>query len=105
MDPRSNSLLGLDLDRCSVTKHLSHALHDLGCVVAQTDDGISTQLLRMLQTKVERVLARFLTQVDENGDVISDQGLQSLANCPDLCTRSHNDAASHLEIFNDTVTI
>ena len=75
MDSRSNSLLGLDLDRCSVTKDLSHALHDLGCVVAQADDGVGAQLLRVLQTKLERVLARFLTQLGQNRDVTPDQGL------------------------------
>src|SRR5437764_2025647 len=79
-DPRSSSLFRLDLDRRSVTKNLGHALHDLGCVIAQADDGVRAQLLRMLQTKLERVLARFLTELGENGDVTPDQGLQSRAN-------------------------
>src|SRR5213082_4292182 len=105
MDPRSNSLLGLDLDRGSVTKDLGHALHDLGCVIAQTDDGVSSNLLCMLHAKLERMLARFLTKIGENGDVAADQGLQSCADCPENRARSHNDAAHHSEIFYDPVTI
>jgi hypothetical protein len=30
----------------------------------------------VLQTKLERVLARFLTKLGQNGDVTPDQGLQ-----------------------------
>src|SRR5205814_6801930 len=101
MDPCSNSLLGLDLDRGSVTKDLGHALHDLGCVIAQTDDGVSSNLLCMLHAKLERMLARFFTQIGENGDVAADQGLQTCANCSKNRARTYDDAAHHSEIFHE----
>src|SRR5437764_12356274 len=59
----------------------------------------------MLHAKLERVLARFLTKIGENGDVAADQGLQSCANCPENRARSYNDAAHHSEILHDPVTI
>ena len=89
MDQRSSSLFGFDLHSGSVTKHFGDALHDLGCIVAQTDDGIRTQLLGMLQAKLKRVLTgmkkgkpyyegkyntpdgnRMMIQVDENGKIL-----------------------------------
>jgi hypothetical protein len=51
----------------------------IGCIVAQTDDGVRAKLQRMLQAKLERVLPRFLTRC-QNCDVAADQSLQASAN-------------------------
>ncbi len=73
----SDAGLWFDHHRCSVTKNFSYTLHDFGRVIAQPDDGISAELVRMLQTEIKRVLPRFLAEVGQNGDVAANEGLQA----------------------------
>ena len=48
---------------CPVAKDLAHALHDLGGVVANADDGIRPQHRGVFQHEVEGVFAGFLAKV------------------------------------------
>src|SRR5437588_12275338 len=94
-----------DHHRCSVTKNFSYTLHDFGRVIAQPDDGISAELLRMLQTEIKRVLPRFLAEVGQNGDVAANEGLQARPDGTEYRAGAHDDASHDAERFYNPIAV
>src|SRR5690349_7661338 len=75
-----HSTLGaLDDDGGAVTEHLGHTIENLGCIVADADDGIGSGLLGMREHLVEGVRARPLAEIGEERDVAADERLQRTA--------------------------
>ena len=96
---------GFDGDGGAVAEDFGDALHDLGCIVSQTNDGVRAQLQRMLHAKLECVLTRFFTQISQDRDVAADQSLQAGANRAEDGARSHDNATHDPKIFHNSVTI
>src|SRR5476651_140342 len=90
----------LDEHGGSVAKNLRDALHDLGGVVAQTDDGVRTEATRMFQHALERVSPRLLAEIGENRNVAANQCLQAGADRPENGTRTNNDPTNNSKVFD-----
>src|SRR5258708_1244336 len=89
---RSRLRNALSLDSCPVREHLGDALHHLGGVVAHSDDRVCSVLGGMLQQQLERIFARLLAEIRQNGDVSADNGLQSRAEISDHAPRAHDNS-------------
>src|SRR5215472_11813234 len=88
-----------------VAKDLAHALHDLGGVVANADDGIRAQYRGVFQHEVEGVFAGFLAKVGQQGDVAADERLQAGADGAEDRARAHDDPPHHAQAAHDLVAI
>ena len=89
----------------AITQDFGDALHDLGGIIAQTDDGVRAKLQRVLLAKLERVLSRFLTQIRQDADIAADQSLQAGANRSKNRSRTNNNPANDSESFHDPITV
>src|SRR5437868_3278207 len=85
-------LLLLHYDRRAIAQHFTHALHDLGGIVAHADYGIGAHLRGVLQHKLEGLFARPFAQFSEQADVAADQGLKAGPQSSNDRARSHGNA-------------
>jgi hypothetical protein len=71
-------------DHCgAIRKDLGNAGHDLVCIVAHTDNGIGTDISRMLDHQGEGILSGLFTEFLEERDISSEEDLYAGADVAD----------------------
>src|SRR4029077_5825764 len=87
----------------AVGQHFGNTLHHFGGVVAHADYGVGAVFTGVLQHKFERILAGFLAEVGENGDVAADNGLQRGAQIPDDAARPDDNSPDNSIVSDDAI--
>src|SRR5207253_10445301 len=82
-----------------------HTVHDLGGIVAHSDDGVRAHCGRVFQHQLKCFEARLFTQFSEETDVTADNGLQRTTNSSEDRTGADRDAPHDTERANHTTPI
>src|SRR5579859_5848494 len=97
--------LGLNHYRRTVRQNFGDALHDLGGVIADANDGIGAELSGMLQHQIQRFLARPFAEIGEQRDIAADQCLQTGADGPENRTGTYNNPAHQTQSLHNVITM
>lgn len=91
--------------RRAIAQHFgAGALAEVGAIVADADDRICPELLRMGHHLVKGVLTGGFAHVGESPDIPSDDALQPAKDVLPDGGRAHNDASDDAEFFRDFVS-
>src|SRR6185295_16651601 len=87
--------------RGAVAEDLGDAVHHLGRVVADSDDGVRPELRRVGDHHLEGLAAGLLAQLGEERDVAAGERLQGAADGAEDRARADRDAAHDTEVADD----
>src|SRR5260370_22465148 len=93
----------LHLDGRAVGQNFGDALHHFGGVVAHSDHRVGSVLACMLQQQFERIFARLLAKIRQNGDVSADNGLQRRAEISHHAPRAHDNSSYDAKVSHHPV--
>src|SRR5436190_6135969 len=100
----SQSAHRLDQYCSPVAEDFGYALHDLGCIIAQSNQRIGAECSRVSKTLFERILPRFLAEVCQDRDVSADERLQTSSDGAEDGTGANDNPANHSERFYNPIT-
>src|SRR5689334_11048722 len=91
--------------RGPIAKHFRHAGHDLRGVVADSDDRVGAERLRMPDHAGIGVGARAFAQLSEERDIAAPNGLKDSAERPEDRAGSYHDSAHDAKGAHDVVAV
>src|SRR5437868_3492229 len=92
-------------DGSPISEHFRYSLHDFGRVVTRAHHGIAAEIRGMSQHEVEGISARFLTELRQQSDVASENGLQAGTDSSENRARAHNNPAHHAQRSHHTKSV
>jgi hypothetical protein len=85
-------------DSRPVGQNFGYALHDLRCVVAESDHRVSAHLIGVLNQQIERMLSGLLAKIRQDRDIATDDRLQSSSDRAKDRTRPYDDSSYYAEV-------
>jgi hypothetical protein len=98
---RRASALWFNENGRSVTQHFGNAIHNFGCVVPDSDDGVRPDLLGMGEHHVEGFSPCFFAQLGKHRDVAAEYRLQIGSDSPEYRPRANRNTPYDTEMSSE----